>query len=57
MQYHNIVFGQPYWLIGLLLIPALWLIFKFYKHKISTNKPLTEFADPELLPHLNPTIA
>lgn len=52
MQYHKLVFAHPIWLWGILLIPLLWLGFKFYRHKIMSNQPLIAFADPELLPHL-----
>lgn len=53
MNLSNFNFAQPWWLLGLLLIPIGWLWYRygqnFNKAKISS---LERFADPKLLPHL-----
>lgn len=52
MQYHNIVFAHPYWLLAIGLLAILWLIIKLFNYNKSIKQQLASFADPELLPYL-----
>ncbi len=46
-------FASPFWLWGVVILPALWFIYAlFYKPHNSAYNKLKDFADPHLLPHL-----
>lgn len=48
----NFQFADPSWLWGLVLLPVLWILYKFFYKQGGTETKLEEFADPHLLPHL-----
>jgi len=46
-------FAQVQWLLGLAVIPVIWLLFAFfYRGQESAAQKLKNFADPHLIPHL-----
>jgi Ca-activated chloride channel family protein len=45
-------FANPWWLIGTVIAPIIWLIYNKFYHGSSHFKNLEKFADRHLLPHL-----
>ena len=45
-------FANPYWFLGLLFIPLLWVLYALYYESNANIKDLEKFADKHLIPHL-----
>lgn len=45
-------FENAAWLWGIIIIPAIWLLYRFFYHINRSIHNLEAFADKELLPHL-----